>query len=354
MIKAALIGVGSMGRGHLDNYVKFMRENKGIQLCAICDVNPEKFKNIKVDFNIKGVGEGTVDFSQFRCYTDVDEMLEKETELDMVSVVVPTYLHCEISCKCLEKGLNVFCEKPMALNVEQCRKMLDTAKKSGKRLMIGQCLRFWNAYEYLKDCVSSERYGKVISAYFFRGGSTPLWSFNDWYHKEELGGGAIFDQHIHDVDMVNFLFGVPEKVSSQGLHYYEGSGYDAVSTHYIYPDGKVVCSRNDWCEACGFDHSFRVNFEKATLKMQGDELLLADASDRKGKIDPDYSGTAYQKVELETISAYEKEILYFADCIRNNRPVEYNMPEDSLRTIAMVRAEVASCDRRGEPVPVIV
>jgi predicted dehydrogenase len=107
-----------------------MAEKKGIELVAICDVDEAKFQNYKADFNIRGLADGEFDFSKFHCYTDVDDMLANEKELDMVSVIVPTYLHCEISCKCLEAGINVFCEKPMALNLEQCQKMIDTAKKA--------------------------------------------------------------------------------------------------------------------------------------------------------------------------------------------------------------------------------
>lgn len=352
MIKAAIIGIGSMGRGHLNNYIKFMKENKGIELVAICDVDKKKFENYKADFNIGDMANGEFDFSKFHCYLDVDEMLEKEKELDMVSVIVPTYLHCEISCKCLEHGINVFCEKPMALNAEQCEKMIKTAEKNGKRLMIGQCLRFWEEYEYLKECVDTNRFGKVISAYFFRGGSTPVWSYNDWYHKKELGGGAVYDQHIHDVDMVNHLFGLPSKVSSVGINYYEGSNYDAVSTNYVYPDGMVVNSQNDWCEATGFAALYRVNFEKATVRYENGVLSVADASARNGKIDGDFAGTEYKVIAVDGVSAYEKEILYFADCIRNGKKIEFNTPYDSMATIKLVHAEIASCDKNGETVEV--
>ncbi len=352
MIKAGIIGIGSMGRGHLNNYMKFMRENRGIELVAICDVDKAKFENYKADFNLEGMADGQFDFSKFHCYTDVDDMLANEKELDMVSVIVPTYLHCEISCKCLEHGINVFCEKPMALNEEECQKMIDTAKKNGKRLMIGQCLRFWAEYKYLKESIETNRYGKVIAAYFYRGGSTPLWSYNDWYHKKELGGGAIYDQHIHDVDMVNFLFGLPQKVCSTGINYYEGSGYDAVSTNYIYPEAMVVNSQNDWCQACGFGAFYRVNFEKATLVYDSNGLTVADATDRNGKIDPYYKGTSYKPVTFTGDGAYEAEILYFADCIRNNKPVEYNTPEESMATIKLVHAEIESCDKNGQPVEV--
>lgn len=352
MLKAGIIGIGSMGRGHLNNYVNFLKENKGIELVAICDIDPKKFENYKVDFNLEG-SDGDFDFSKFRCYLDVDEMLEKETELDLVSVITPTYLHCEITCKCLEKGINVFCEKPMARTLEECQKMIDTAKKMDKKLMIGQCLRFEGPYTILKDAIDTNKYGKVISAYFFRGGSTPLWSYNDWLIKKDCGGGAIFDQHIHDVDMVSFLFGTPKKVSSIGCHYHDESSFDAVSTNYIYGDGKVINTQNDWCEATGFAALYRVNFEKATLKYQDAVVTIADATGKKSKVDKEFPAPSYtEAADVKYGNPYVNEILYFADCIENNKPVTFNTPEESMETIKIVLAEVASCEQDGTPVEI--
>jgi len=220
----ALIGCGRISTNHIKAAV-----NNKLNIVAVCDVNPEKFGNVKVDFNLDGVGAGDYDFSGFNCYTDMDEMIEKE-ELDLVTIALPTYLHCEATVKCLKKGINVFCEKPMALDVEQCQLMIDTAKEAGKRLMIGQCLRFWGEYEVLKEYVDNGKLGKPVSAYFFRGGSTPMWSFENWLQHRECGGGALHDQHVHDVDMVSYLFGMPKAVSTVGKIVIPGSGYDTVST----------------------------------------------------------------------------------------------------------------------------
>lgn len=350
MLKAALIGIGSMGRGHLNNYISFIKENKGIELVAICDIDPGKFKNYKVDFNLS-VSDGDFDFSQFRCYYDVDEMLAKETELDMVSVVTPTYTHCEITCKCLNAGINVLCEKPMAMNEEQCQLMIDTAEKNGKKLMIGQCMRLEDAGIYIKEAVDSGKYGKVISAYFYRGGATPLWSYNDWILKRQCGGGAILDQHIHDVDFVNYLFGLPKKVSSIGHKRYDESSYDAVSTNYIYEDGKVINTQNDWCEAEGFYEQYRINFEKGTIRYDNGKITFADATGKKEKLDREFK-TEYKDYEYKPTNAYATETLYLADCIINNKPVEISNPRDVKNTIKIVQAEIASCDRNGETVEV--
>lgn len=338
MVKLALVGIGAMGRGHLNNYLRMMSEGKNVELVAICDVDPEKFKACDIHLNLGDMADGEFDFSRFHCYTDLDEMLAKETELDMVSVVVPTYLHCEFACKCLEKGLHVFCEKPMARNAAECTKMIETAKKAGKNLMIGQCLRFWGEYEFLKDAVSSGKYGKVISGKFSRGGGTPH-GYQNWYHHRELGGGAIFDQHVHDVDMVLHLFGMPEKVSSVGVVRYPGSNYDAVSTNYIYPDNVVINTHDDWCEPCGFSARYRVDFEHAAVLYDGGKLTMALEGDSE-----------FRPVEVDGESAYVKEILYFVSCIEKGEPITFNTPEGSRDAVRLVTAEVESCDRHGETV----
>jgi predicted dehydrogenase len=165
MLKAALIGLGGMGRGHFDNYIRLMKEDAPVKLVAVCDINPEKFRITKVDFNIGGIVSDKQDFSAFRQYTSADEMLEKE-ELDLVSIAIPTYLHCEMAVKCLKAGANVFSEKPMALKVEDCRRMIDTANECGKQLMIGQCLRFWantNMQRILSQAANSASPSAVIS-----------------------------------------------------------------------------------------------------------------------------------------------------------------------------------------------
>jgi len=336
MLKAGLIGIGAMGRGHLDNYIRLKKENNpDIQLVAVCDVDENKFKNIKIEFNLD-VGAGDYDFSQFNCYTDADEMLAKEN-LDMVSIVLPTYLHCEYTVKCLDKGLHVFCEKPMALNPEQCRQMIDAANRNNKKLMIGHCLRFWGEYEVVKEIIDSGKYGKPVAGYFFRGGSTPMWSFNNWLQKRECGGGALLDQHVHDVDTINYFFGMPKAVSALGRVLIEGSGYDTVTTQYIYDDRKAVNAQDDWILAYGgFSMAFRVNFEQGSIALSETGSFIA-----AGRGEEPHT-PAHDKE-----NAYYKELLYLADCIINDRPVSVNPPEDSMNTIKIVMAEIESADNGG-------
>ncbi|MCL2518562.1 MAG: Gfo/Idh/MocA family oxidoreductase [Oscillospiraceae bacterium] len=341
MLRAGLIGLGGMGRGHLGNLIRFTAENEIIKLTSICDIDPEKFKNVDLNFNIKGMGTGSYDFDQFNCYTDMDEMIAKE-ELDIVVIALPTYLHCPATVKCLKKGINVLCEKPMALNAEECQLMIDTANQMGKRLMVGQCLRFWGEYMELKKLVSGKMLGKPISGYFYRGGSPPLWSYQNWILKRECGGGALHDQHVHDVDTINYIFGMPDRVTSLGRVVFAG-GYDAVSTNYIYNDDLVINAQDDWSMmGRGFSMVYRVSFEygSATFDHEGLKILNKDGND----ITPS---------EYDKENAYYSELKYLAECIINNAPNTINPPEDSCNTIKIIEAETKSADNKGEITKVI-
>jgi predicted dehydrogenase len=262
-------------------------------------------------------------------------MLEKE-ELDLVSIAIPTYLHCEMAVKCLKAGANVFSEKPMALKVEDCRRMIDTANECGKQLMIGQCLRFWGEYEYAKNIIASGELGKPIGGYFWRGGGSPTNDPDNWYLHREMSGGALFDQHVHDIDMIQYLYGMPTAVSSVGRTVFPGNGQDTVSTNYIYDGDYAVNAQDDWTlKGHGFSMTFRINFEGGTLYMDHDGFRVAKAD---GTVTtPEYSKE----------NAYYKEIKYLIGLILSGETNTINPPEESIKAIKIASAEALSANNHG-------
>ena len=336
VLRAAMVGVGSMGRGHLDNYLRLMKEGYPIKMVALCDIDEKKFTNYKADFNLGDVGAAGYDFSSFNLYTDLEEMLAKE-QLDLVTVALPTYLHCWGTCLCLEAGVNVICEKPMATSVEECDKMIAAARKADRNLMIGQCLRFAGHYNKRKEFVDTGVYGKAYSAFFFRGGGTPLWSYENWLLRRDKGGGALFDQHVHDVDCVNYIFGMPEAVTTQAYTVFPESAYDCCSTNYIYPHMMPVNCQNDWTMKGGyFLQTFRVNFENATVFYDDKGLRVYD---RDGNMtEPEYDKESF----------YYTELKYFADCLLAGEKITRATPESARETVRIALAEMKSADLHGE------
>lgn len=337
MLKVGLVGLGFMGRGHLEQYLRLMREGAQVKLVALCDVDGRKFDPSAVQGgNMGDLGKAKYDFSQFALYADFDEMLAKE-ELDYVDIALPTYLHCYYACRALNAGLHVLCEKPMALDAEQCELMLGAAERAGKTLMIAQCLRFWPAYEELKRTVAAGELGAPVMAYFYRGGGgAPKWSYQDWALDAHRSGGCLLDQHVHDVDMINYVFGMPEAVSALARNVHPGAGYDAVSTQYLF-DGFVVNAQDDWSmSGVPFSMSYRVNFEKGALLFEGGAVkkYLADGTEVPVALDPD--------------DGYYREVRYFVEALCAGAKVETCLPESTARSIRIARAEIASADLQGE------
>jgi predicted dehydrogenase len=339
MMKIGLIGIGSIGRVHLNAYLRLKEEKYPMELCTICDFDTDKFQNKFIKGNIE-IDLPKYDFSQYRIYTDIDEMF-KEEKLDMIDIALPTYLHKQITIKALENGYNVLCEKPMALSSHDCQKMLDTSIKHNKKLMVGQCLRFWPAYEYLKECVANKKYGNVLSAYFFRGGAAPRWSYNGWMREKDKSGGALVDLHIHDTDMIHWLFGKPESVSTVAKNVFKNSGYDIVSANYLYDD-KVITAQADWTLEgdYGFKMLFRVSFDKANIIFENNTLIV-NPNEGKGFIP-----------EISTDGGHYREIKYFCEAVLKDLPVDVAPPESTVDTMKIIEAEIQSADNRGSKVKV--
>ncbi|RTE04864.1 Gfo/Idh/MocA family protein [Paenibacillus whitsoniae] len=333
MLKIGLIGLGFMGRTHLENYARLEAEGVAIQVVALCDVDPEKLEGKAQAGNID-TGDSGLDFNRYAKYTSVAEMLEKE-QLDMVDITLPTFLHKEISVQCLNAGVHVLCEKPMAGSVEECEAMIAAAEANGKQLMIGQCLRFWPAYVYLKDVIEKGTYGKVTSGFFYRGGATPTWG--PWLIDKSKSGGALLDMHVHDIDMINWLFDKPEAVSTLARNVVPGSGYDIVSTNYLYPDGKVINAQADWTLEgdYGFDMQFRVNFEKGNLIFNADGLKVNENA-----------GSGF-KPDISPEMGYYLELKYFVETLIAGGTVTTATPASTQATIEIVVAEMASADQKG-------
>ena len=345
-IRLGLIGLGAMGKGHFNTYVQLMEEGFPIELVALCDIDRKKFESTEnADTNLDEFKDSKVDFSSYNCYTKYEEMLEKEN-LDMVSVVIPTYEHYEATVYALNHGVHVLCEKPMALSERQCQLMIDAAKKNGKRLMIGQCLRFWGEYVVAKEIIDSGKYGKVIGARFYRGGQPPA---SEWFFDRHKGGGALFDQHIHDVDMVTWLFGMPKAVSAIGCNAIPGSGYDIVSANYIY-DNMSVNTQDDWMNfAPEFKMEFRINLEKATIRYdsKGFSVFVDGAATEDSMLYPPAHNSKNVTPEFVSGLGYYNEVKYFVNSILNNTENTVNPPEASMNTIRLALAETKSCDNNG-------
>jgi len=332
MPKVGIVGFGFMGQMHY----KCWRTLEGAEVVAVCDVNPNIEEDTKRAVGNVGDTEEAVDFSSLRLYTDFEEML-KNAELDAVSITLPTSLHADFSIKALAAGVNVFCEKPMALNVEDCERMIAEAKRSGKVLQIGHCVRFWPEYAKAKQIVDSGEYGRVIAATFQRLGAAPTWSKDNWFMDEKRSGGVALDLHIHDTDFVQYLFGVPRAVCSFGAKG-PGSGLVHIVTQYLYDDDKVVTAEGGWAmmPTFGFEMSFNIVLDKATIVY---DLTREPAF----KVCP-AEGEAFTP-EVQEGDGWFLEIAHFAKAISGEKVEPVTTLEQSRDSVRIVEAEKKSAEK---------
>jgi predicted dehydrogenase len=333
-IRIGIVGFGVMGRQHLECY----RRLPSVNVAAICDGDKARLRGGKV---IKGniTDEVFLDLGDVALYTDFEKMLAKE-QLDAVSITLPTFMHRDFTVKALEAGANVLCEKPMAMSVSQCEEMIAAQKKNKKILQIGHCIRFWPEYAKAKQLVDSGKYGRVLTASFRRISAVPGWSWKNWLIHAKQSGGAIFDLHIHDTDCIQYLFGLPEAVRSQGAIGPSG-GFDYVTTQYVYKNNKVVSAEGGFVMSPGFkfEMSFIISLEKATIVYDCRHTPTLQVC---------LSGGGCVMPKIEPGDGYSREITHFVASITGKKTPSIISPLDSLNAVKIVLAEKQSAESKKE------
>ena len=213
MVKFGIIGCGRIANRHAEHILK-----KG-KLIAVCDIVSNKAKDFSEKYSCK-------------YYSNVEKMLDSESEIDVVSVCSPNGLHAYHSILSLTKGYNVLCEKPLAINVEDCGNMIKAAENHNKRLFVIKQNRFNPPVEAVKNAIDDGRLGKIFSIQL-----SCFWNRNNEYYKdswkgtEDLDGGTLFTQFSHFIDLlywmigdVNSVFAITENFNHENIIDFEDSG----------------------------------------------------------------------------------------------------------------------------------
>ncbi|OIJ17470.1 oxidoreductase [Anaerobacillus alkalilacustris] len=190
-LKVAIIGCGGIAKGkHMPSLAKL----ETVEMVAFCD---RKFKRAEEAAKKYGTEDAKV-------YEDYQELLKDEA-IDVIHVCTPNSSHCEISIASLEAGKHVMCEKPMAKTAEEARKMIEAAKRTGKKLTIGYQNRFRPDSQYLQKVTSNGDLGEVYyaKAHAIRRRAVPTWGV--FLDEEKQGGGPLIDIGTHALDLTLWM-----------------------------------------------------------------------------------------------------------------------------------------------------
>jgi predicted dehydrogenase len=167
-IKAAVVGVGYLGRFHAQKYAAM----DDVDLVAVADIDPDRANEVALETGTAAI-------------TNFSEIIEK---VDAVSIAVPTSLHCKIAILFLLKGKAVLLEKPMSATIEESEAIIDAAKKGGALLQIGHLERFNPAFANLKDSITKPMFIEVHRISTFKERGTDV--------------DVVLDLMIHDIDII--------------------------------------------------------------------------------------------------------------------------------------------------------
>lgn len=195
-MKYALIGCGRIAVNHMKAAL-----NNELEIVAVCDVLPEKMEEILAKYDLQ-------DDKTIKRYTDYKEMIEKE-EIELASIATESGIHAEIALYCIEKGVNLIIEKPMAMSIEDADKIIKLSEEKNVKVSACHQNRFNVAIQELRKAIEAGRFGKLS-----HGSIHVRWNRNQGYYDQapwrgtwEQDGGALMNQCIHGIDLLRWMMG---------------------------------------------------------------------------------------------------------------------------------------------------
>ena len=195
-MKYALIGCGRIAVNHMKAAI-----NNELEIVAVCDVLEEKMEELLAKYGLEKD-------ESIKRYTDYKKMVE-EMQPELASIATESGLHAEIALYCIEKGVNLIIEKPMAMSIEDANKIIDLAEKKNVKVSACHQNRFNVAIQKLRKAVESGRFGKLS-----HGTIHVRWNRNAGYYEQapwrgtwEQDGGALMNQCIHGIDLLRWMMG---------------------------------------------------------------------------------------------------------------------------------------------------
>lgn len=196
-LRFAIIGCGKIAPRHATEAVKHGK------LVAVCDIVKEKADALAQQFSAKP-------------YYNITDLLVNEKEIDIVSICTPNGFHAEHSIQSLKAGKHVLCEKPMAISSADAKKMIKVAKGTGRKLYVVKQNRFNPPVAFVKQLAHDNKLGKIFNFQMNCFWNRPAAYYEDnWQGTKKLGGGTLFTQFSHFIDLLYWLLG--DVVSAHGI-----------------------------------------------------------------------------------------------------------------------------------------
>lgn len=317
-IRIGVIGLGRLGFKHAENIAHIVR---GADLTAVCSISEKELVSARNEFGITN------------CYPDYREMLEKE-KLDAVAIVSSSNMHCEHTLQAFDKGLHVFCEKPIGISEEECLKVEEAAKANPELIyMPGFMRRYDPSYAYVKKKIDEGYIGKPI---LFRGYSVDPESAIEGALKYACNSaGQFLDMSVHDIDLARwFLKAEPKSIYAIGgcfahPEYAQYGDGDNVSALMQFDNDSMAFILAGRTAAHGYNVETEIIGTKATLRIASvPQKNMVELIDNSG-VRQECSQSFQERFQ----EAFVNEMQEFVDCITEGRQPEIKAEDGTRSTV---------------------
>ena len=322
----AIIGGGFISNIHAQCY-----KNLGVKIEAMADINENARKDFAIKYNCK-------------TYQSAEEMLENVSDnIEIVDICAPTYLHEELILLALRYNKHIICEKPLSINLNFVDNIISKLKDSDKYLMSAQVLRFWTEYVRIKEWFEEGVFGNIKLVSAMRLAQHPK---SEWFYNPQKSGGGIFELHIHDIDFLCYLFGNVKEVYANGSKD-ENESWDFINSSIKFENGISAIAQGVF----GITDNYPFT---ANIKVIGDKATAEYSLSAGGNLGSDSQQsntlTLYRKGKepiienIKTKDAYELELEYFINCVKNNKKPEIVDLDSIRKTIETITCLIKSLE----------
>ena len=329
-VRVAILGMGNMGNKHLN----ILRGFEDVEVAAICSHTPASGEKYNAE-------HGTA----FPVYTDFDEMLEKET-IDALWVCLPPFGHNGQIEKAAAKGIHIFTEKPIALDLARGESMAAAIRENHVLSQVGYHMRFGKAVRRLRDLMKSGAAGKpsLFSANY-ECNSLHL----DWWRDKSKSGGQIFEQIIHLYDMAYYVMGEPDIVTGfiANICHQDVPGYTVEDTSAV----SIRFKNGTLGSITGSNNAIPGRWA-GIIKIIFENMVVEFYDHNNGRIVYTKEGNRVEEIHSDTDTALQEEDRYFLDVIHGTR-TPFATIEDGLVDLKIVSGACTASENGGYPVRIM-
>ncbi|WP_369899670.1 Gfo/Idh/MocA family protein [Bacillus manliponensis] len=272
------VRIGIIGAGLRSGIAKYWHNPGGKSIVvAATDVSMERLKTFQKKINEHAYI--TLDYKELLARTDIDA----------IAILSPDYLHEEHAIAALQAGKHVYCEKPLAITVEGCDRIIEQAEKSGKHLMVGFNMRYMSMYQTMKEIIDSGVIGdlKAVWVRHFVG-LGGYYYYHDWHGTAKNTTSLLLQKGSHDLDVIHWITGkYTKKVSAfGGLDFYGGDKPNTLTC--------PTCDEKDTCTEASLSVLTQCAFREE-IDVEDNNMLIMEleggikASYLQCHFTPDYS-----------------------------------------------------------------